>query len=76
MLKMRGYYRRSIVFSIQQKGKLPDTRQNGYLVFNKAGYTNIENYRPISLLSQMHKFITEIITIKLANKFDSHQLVE
>lgn len=36
----------------------------------------VENYRPISLLSQMYKVLSKIITNKLTNKLDEYQPVD
>lgn len=82
MLKMGGAI---IENSIQillnkclQEGKIPDAWQNAevILLFKKGDNSNIENYRPISLLSHLYKLLTRIITNRLTNKFDAYQPVE
>lgn len=62
-----------------EEGKIPEEWNNAEVVilFKKGDVTNIENYRPISLLSQMYKMLTRIITNRLTNKLvDSYQPVE
>ena len=46
------------------------------ILFKKGDISNIENYRPISLLSQMYKLFTRTIANRLTNKLDSYQPVE
>jgi Reverse transcriptase (RNA-dependent DNA polymerase) len=46
------------------------------ILFKKGDMTNIENYRPISLLSVLYKLFTKIITNRLNNKFDFYQSEE
>ena len=52
------------------------TNAESIILFKKGDITNIENYRPISLLSQMYKLFTRIIANRLTNKLDSYQSVE
>lgn len=61
-----------------QDGNIPDAWQNAevILLFKKGDNTNIENYRPISLLSHLYKLLTKIITNRLTNKLDAYQPVE
>lgn len=61
-----------------QEGKIPDAWQNAevILLFKKGDNSNIENYRPINLLSHMYKLLTRIITNRLTNKLDAYQPVE
>ena len=58
--------------------KIPDDWINAEVIilFKKGDISNIENYRPISLLSQMYKLFTRIIANRLTNKLDSYQPVE
>lgn len=59
-------------------GKTSKTWQNAevILLFKKRDNTNIENYRPISLLSHLYKLFTKIITNRLTHKLDFYQPVE
>lgn len=61
-----------------EEGKIPDTWRNAEVIilFKKGDRTNIENYRPISLLSVLYKLLSKIITNRLNNKFDFYQPVE
>lgn len=61
-----------------REGKIPNEWQNAevILLFKKGDNTNIENYRPVSLLSHLYKLLTKIITNRLTNKFGSYQPVE
>ena len=43
------------------------------LLFKKGDNTNLENYRPISLLSHLYKLYTRIITNRLENKLEFYQ---
>lgn len=58
--------------------KTPKTWQNAevILLFKKGDNTNIENYRPINLLSHLYKLLIKIITNRLTHKLDFYQPVE
>lgn len=60
------------------EGNIPEPWKNAevVLLFKKGKSDNIENYRPISLLSHVYKLLTKIITNRLTNKFDEYQPVE
>ena len=60
------------------ESKIPEKWYNSEVVilFKKGDMTNIENYRPISLLSVLYKLFTKILTNRLNNKFDFYQPVE
>lgn len=59
-------------------GKTPKTWQNAevILLLKKGDNTNVENYRPINLLSHLYKLFTKIITNRLTHKLDFYQPVE
>lgn len=61
-----------------EEGRIPDQWQNAevVLLFKKGDCANIENYRPISLLSIFYKLLTKILTNRLTQKFDFYQPVE
>jgi len=61
-----------------EKGEIPDAWQCAEVIlfFKKGDRENIENYRPISLLSIFYKLLTKIITNRLAQKFDFYQPIE
>ncbi|KAM0735271.1 LINE-1 retrotransposable element ORF2 protein [Formica fusca] len=60
------------------EGRIPDSWQNAevILLFKKGDCTNMENYRPISLLSIFYKLLTKIITNRLSQRLDFYQPVE
>lgn len=60
------------------EGRIPEPWKNAeiILLYKKGDHTNIENYRPISLLSHMYKLLTKIITNRLTAKLDAYQPVE
>lgn len=82
MLKMGGVViERSLQILLNKcllEGNIPDTWKNAEMVllFKKGDNGNIENYRPISLLSHMYKLLTRIITNRLTNKMDAYQPAE
>ena len=61
-----------------EEGTIPTTWRNAevILLFKKGDITNIENYRPISLLSHMYKLFTRILTNRMTTKLDFYQPVE
>lgn len=61
-----------------QECKIPLTWYNSETIslFKKGDITNIDNYRPISLLSHLYKPLMRILTNCLTNKFDYYQTVE
>lgn len=63
---------------IVDEGKIPQDWYNSevILIFKKGDNTNIENYRPISILSHLYKLLTKIITNRITNKLDFYQPVE
>ena len=63
---------------IVEEGKIPKDWHNSevILIFKKGDNTNIENYRPISILSHLYKLLTKIITNRITNKLDFYQPVE
>lgn len=79
MIKMGGDKLLDIVKLLLDKcieeGKVPDTWNNAevILLHKKGDITNIENYRPISLLTHLYKLLTKIITNRLTNKLDFYQ---
>ncbi|XP_044767130.1 uncharacterized protein LOC123323016 [Coccinella septempunctata] len=82
MLKMGGVViERSLQILLNKcllEGNIPDTWKNAEMVllFKKGDNGNVENYRPISLLSHMYKLLTRIITNRLTNKMDAYQPAE
>lgn len=57
---------------------MPSESYNAEFValFKKCDNTNIENYRPISLLTHLYKLHTKIITNRLTDKLDVYQSVK
>lgn len=43
------------------------------LLYKKADNSKIGNYRPISLLPDLYKLLTEVITNRLTHNFDAYQ---
>lgn len=60
------------------EGEIPDEWCDAEvtILYKKGNATDLENYRPISLLSTMYKLLSKIITSRLNNKFDLYQPVE
>ncbi|XP_057654761.1 uncharacterized protein LOC130893016 [Diorhabda carinulata] len=58
-----------------QKGEIPEKWRNAtiILIHKKGDITNLENYRPISLLSHLYKWFTKIVTKRLERKLDFYQ---
>ncbi|KAL0810833.1 hypothetical protein ABMA28_010143 [Loxostege sticticalis] len=58
-----------------EEGKIPEEWQcaNVILLFKKGNRADLNNYRPISLLSQLYKLLTKILTIRLTSKLDFYQ---
>ena len=82
MLKMGG---KPLVDAVEvllnkclMEGRIPDAWKNAevVLLYKKGDFTNIENYRPISLLSHLYKLFTRIINNRLSTKLDSYQPIE
>ena len=46
------------------------------LLYKKGDIVELENYRPISLLSHLYKLFTKIITARLGIKLDFYQPAE
>lgn len=63
---------------IIEEGKIPQDWYNSevILIFKKGDNTDIENYRPISILSHLYKLLTKIITNRITSKLDFYQPVE
>jgi len=61
-----------------EESKIPDSWNNAVVVLlhKKGDITRLENYRPISLLSQLYKLFTKVITTRLTNRLDFYQPVE
>lgn len=82
MLKMGGPTLQEAIKTLLNKclaeGKIPKSWKNAevILIHKKGDNTNIENYRPISLLSHLYKLLTKIITNRLTTKLDSYQPIE
>ena len=53
---------------------IPDevTQANVILIFKKGDKTNLNNYRPISLLNTNYKILTAILQKRLADVLDKH----
>lgn len=60
-----------------QEGKIPDSAiQKQSYYFKKGDKTNIDNYCPISLLSNLYKLLMRILINKLTKKLDDYKPVE
>lgn len=55
--------------------RIPEDWENAVvvLIYKKGDPTDLENYRPISLLSQIYKLFTRIITNRLERKLEIYQ---
>ena len=54
--------------------RIPKTwKEANMVIFFKKGHQDINNYRPICLLSNMYKLFTTIITTRLEKKLDGNQ---
>ncbi|XP_037294379.1 uncharacterized protein LOC115454908 [Manduca sexta] len=60
------------------EGITPDTWKNAVVILlhKKGDVTNLDNYRPISLLSHVYKLFTKIITLRVTTRLDAAQPVE
>jgi len=82
MLKIGGETLENAILALLnkclEKSKILDAWQNAeiILLFKKGDRANMENYRPISLLSIFYKLLTKIITNRLTQKFDFYQPIE
>lgn len=58
-----------------EEGTTPQMWNNAIIVImhKKGSIANLQNYRPISLLTHLYKLFTKIITARLTNKFDLYQ---
>lgn len=56
-------------------GEIPSSWRNSIVVlFHKKGSkTNLKNYRPIALLSQVYKVFSRVITTRITGRLDEHQ---
>ena len=61
-----------------EESRIPDSWNNAVVIVlhKKGDITKLGNYRPISLLSQLYKLFTKIITKRLTNRMDFYQPVE
>lgn len=61
-----------------EKGKIPKDWTNAEIILlhKKGDITKLENYRPISLLQQIYKLFTKVITKRITTKLDFYQPVE
>ena len=61
-----------------EEGRIPDAWRNAdvTILFKKGDSTNIEYYRPISLLSVLYKLLPKIIANRLTNKLELYQPIE
>ena len=61
-----------------QKNQIPATwkQANMILIHKKGDNRNLKNYRPISLLSNIYKLFTKILTRRLQTQLDENQPVE
>ena len=79
MLKTEGKVLKEAVGILLNKclteGRIPESWNNAeiVLIYKKGDNTNLENYRPISLLSHLYKLFTRIITNRITAKLDSYQ---
>jgi hypothetical protein len=57
------------------EGRIPKVWNNAetIILFKKGNKQDLENYRPISLLSQLYKLLTKIVTNRLTSKMDFYQ---
>lgn len=64
-----------LLYKCLHEGLIPNKWHNFEVVilFKKGDITNIENYRPISLLSVLNKLLTKVLTSRLNNKFDCYR---
>lgn len=59
-------------------GSIPEKWKNAevILLFKKGDKENLENYRPVSLLSHLYKLLTKIVTNRLTRELDFYQPAE
>ena len=60
----------------ENKGATEWKASNMILIYKKGDYRNLKNYRPISLLSNIYKLFTKILTKRLERLLDENQPVE
>lgn len=61
-----------------EEGHSSDTWKNAELgiLYKKGDYTNIDNYRPISLRANLYKLLCKVLTRRLSQKLEFCQPIE